>query len=101
MFSNKHPEFRRPPVGPRRSAWPYRFAELFFGMLAKTTVAIAVLLLIALELLSGGSGTGGSLSDLPATRRGWRNLLLAVFAIAVVIAFGIYLLDLTARHPRP
>lgn len=101
IFSNKHPEFRRPVVGPRRSTWPYRFAELFFGALAKATMVVALVTVIALEFLSGGSGMGASLSDLPATRRGWRNLFLVVFLIFIVIAGGIYLFNLVERHPRP
>ncbi|MGF6640592.1 hypothetical protein [Paraburkholderia sp. MM6662-R1] len=93
-----HPEFRRPPVGPRRSAWPYRFAELFFGTIAKATMVIAVLLLAVLEIFSGGAG--GSLSDLPTTRRGWRNLLLVMLTILIVVALGIYFFAPKASHPH-
>ncbi|WP_152036635.1 hypothetical protein [Burkholderia pyrrocinia] len=89
MFSKKNPEFRRPTVGPRRSAWPYRFSELFFGALAKATMVFALLAVIALEVLSGGAGA--SASDLPSTRKGWRNLFLVIFLIFVVVAVGIYL----------
>jgi hypothetical protein len=93
-----HPEFRRPPVGPRGSTWSYRVAELFFGTIAKATMIIAVLLLAALELLSGG--TGGGLSDLPTTSRGWRNLLLVMLTILTVVALGICFFAPTASHPH-
>ncbi|MFL9875445.1 hypothetical protein [Paraburkholderia megapolitana] len=92
MFSNKHPEFRRPTVGPRRSTWPYRFAELFFGAIAKATMVIAVVFVAALALLSGETG---GVTDLPTTRKGWRNLLLFVLTIFVVIACGIYFFSRT------
>jgi uncharacterized BrkB/YihY/UPF0761 family membrane protein len=95
-----HPEFRRPPVGPHRSTWPYRFAELFFATIAKATMVIAVLLLVALEFFSGGMGTGGGLSDLPTTGRGWRNLLLVMLTILVVVALGIYFFAPTVSHPH-
>ncbi|AOR70778.1 hypothetical protein BBJ41_25015 [Burkholderia stabilis] len=87
MFSKKNPEFRRPTVGPRRSTWPYRFLELFFGTLAKATMAVVFLALVALEVLSGGAGA----TDLPSTRKGWRNLLLVILLMFVVVAAGIYL----------
>lgn len=93
-----HREFRRPPVEPRRSTWPYRFAEMFFGTIAKATMVIAVLLLVALELFS--VGTGGDIGDLPTTRRGWRNLLLVMLTILIVAALGIYFFAPTASHPH-
>ncbi|MGF6733106.1 hypothetical protein OKW50_005251 [Paraburkholderia youngii] len=92
------PEFRRPPVGPRRSTWPYRFAELFFGTIAKATMVIAVLLLVALEIFSGG--TGGGIGDFPTTRRGWRNLLLVMLTILIVVALGIYFFPPMASRPH-
>jgi hypothetical protein len=99
MFSNKYSEFRRPSVGSRRSTWLSRFAELLFGAIAKGTVVIAALPLIALEVLSGGMGA--SLSDLPATRRGWRNLFVAVLVILMIIVGGIYLFDPAQHQSRP
>lgn len=86
MFSRKHPEFRRPTVGPRRSTWLSHFAELFFGMLAKATMVIAALVVLALVLLSGGA----ALSELPTTRRGWRNLLLVLLVILMAVAIGMH-----------
>ena len=96
MFSKENPEFRRPLVGPRRSAWPYRFAELFFGTIAKATMVIAVVLLVVLNLLSGGAGM-----DLPTTGKGWRNLLMLILAILIIVAIGIYFFSPMMSHPRP
>ncbi|MGU7776363.1 hypothetical protein ACV229_40215 [Burkholderia sp. MR1-5-21] len=100
MFSNKHPEFRRPAVGPRRSTWPYRFAELFFGTLAKATMVVALLLYIAVELFSAGTGAGTSISNLPTTRRGWRYLFLVLLLIFMLIVGYIYLFSPAWRHFR-
>jgi hypothetical protein len=97
MFSKKTPEFRRPSVGPQRSTWLSRFAERFFGAIAKGTVAIAVLSFFILEFFIVGMGHGASLIDLPATRRGWRNLFIVVLVIFIVVAGGIYLFDAVAR----
>jgi hypothetical protein len=91
MFSNKSPEFRRPRVGPHRSAWLARFLELFFGAVAKLTMVVALLVFIAIELLSGGTGAGASLCDLPTTRKGRRNLFAIVVLIFIGIVGGIYL----------
>jgi membrane-associated protease RseP (regulator of RpoE activity) len=96
MFSKENPEFRRPPVGPRRSAWPYRFAELFFGTIAKATMIIALVVFVVLNLLSGGTST-----DLPTTGKGWRNFLIFILAILIVVAVAIYFLSPTMSHPRP
>jgi hypothetical protein len=93
-----HPEFRRPPIGARGSTWPHRFAELFFGAIAKATMVIAVLFLVALAFLSGD--TGGGVGDIPTTRRGWRNLLLVMLTILIVVALGIYFFSPTAGHPH-
>lgn len=96
MFSKENPEFRRPPVGPRRSAWPYRFAELFFGTIAKATMVIAVVLFVVFNLLSGGTGT-----DLPTTGKGWRNLFIFILVILIVVAIGIYFFSPMMSHLRP
>ncbi|MGF6840321.1 hypothetical protein QF001_004188 [Paraburkholderia youngii] len=61
-------------------------------------MVIAVLLLVALEIFSGG--TGGGIGDLPTTRRGWRNLLLVMLTILIVVALGIYFFSPTASRPH-
>lgn len=89
MLSTKHREFRRPMVRPRRSTWPHRIAELCFGTLAKATMVIAALVVVALAALEGGV----FFSDLPTTRRGWRNLFLIILVAVMIIAIGIYLVQ--------
>jgi ABC-type nitrate/sulfonate/bicarbonate transport system permease component len=64
-------------------------------------MAIAVLALIVLEVLSGSMGAGANLIDLPATRRGWRNLIVVVLVMITVMAVGIYLFDPAGRQSRP
>ena len=87
MLSTNNPEPRRPSTRPRRPTWPHRIAEHFFGTLAKATLVIAALVVAALVVLEGGAGFG----DLPTTRRGWRNLFLAILVALMAIAIGIYL----------
>lgn len=82
MKFDRGPEFRRPSVGPYRKTRFSRFLEIFFGVLAKGTKAVAILITIALCLLVEGSGISGGL---PCTRRGWLVLLGTVLIITLLI----------------
>ncbi|MFL9861527.1 hypothetical protein PQR72_38330 [Paraburkholderia madseniana] len=101
MFSNKNPEFRRPTVGPRRSGSPYRLAELFFALVAKATMAIGVLVVVILAILGLATGSVDGFTDIPTTRKGWRNLLLVILALAIVVALGVYFFVPKMHHPHP
>lgn len=100
MFSNKNPEFRRPAVGPYRSGSPYRLAELFFVLIAKATMALAVLIAVILAILGLATGSADGFNDLPTTRKGWRNLLLVILALAIVVALGVYYFSPKIYHPH-
>ncbi|MGE8575589.1 MAG: hypothetical protein ACN6QT_10865 [Burkholderia contaminans] len=56
--------------------------EVAFGWVAKGTMVLVGLGMIALAALTGDVG---ALADLPTTKKGWLTLLLVVFALVVLI----------------
>jgi hypothetical protein len=83
MTFNKKSEIHRPTVPqPRNSRW-VNFAEIFFGGVAKATLAVAAVIAIILAIASGSAPT-----DLPTTRKefGIFLLILLAFVICAVLA---------------
>ncbi|KVD47157.1 hypothetical protein WS89_08270 [Burkholderia sp. MSMB1072] len=80
------PDLRRPVAGPyRQSRWAVGL-EAAFGWLAKGTLALAGLAVVALAALTGDVG---ALTDLPSTRKGWLYLLL-IIVVAVALIFAVH-----------
>ncbi|WP_333994828.1 hypothetical protein [Burkholderia orbicola] len=91
------PDLRRPVAGPyRQSRWAAGL-EAAFGWVAKGTLVLAGLAMVALAALTGDVG---ALTDLPTTRKGWLYLLLAL-VIAVALIFAIYHYWLRPTGMRP
>ncbi|QVN21344.1 hypothetical protein [Burkholderia pyrrocinia] len=91
------PDLRRPISGPyRQSRWA-AVLEVAFGWVAKGTMVLAGLAVVA---MMGLTGDLGGLSDLPTTRKGWLYLLLIlVVAVALVFAVHHYWLRPTGARP--
>ncbi|WP_408625576.1 hypothetical protein [Burkholderia cenocepacia] len=82
------PDLRRPVAGPyRQSRWAAGL-EAAFGWVAKGTLVLAGLAMVALAALTGDVG---ALTDLPTTRKGWLYLLLIlVVTVARIFAVRYY-----------
>ncbi|RQR64755.1 hypothetical protein DIE18_06130 [Burkholderia sp. Bp9125] len=85
-MNERQPDLRRPVTGPyRQSRWAAAW-ECVFGLVAKGTMVLAVLIMVAISILTGDAGGTGPL-PLPTTRKGWWRLLLVLtLAIAIVAA---------------
>ncbi|UXU91421.1 hypothetical protein [Burkholderia sp. S-53] len=91
------PDLRRPVAGPyRQSRWS-AVLEAVFGWVAKGTMVLAGLGMVAMMALTGDLG---ALADLPTTRKGWLYLLLAV-VVAVVLVFAVHHYWLRPAGVRP
>ncbi|HEF5874442.1 TPA: hypothetical protein SAY52_006840 [Burkholderia cenocepacia] len=91
------PDLRRPVAGPyRQSRWAAAL-ETAFGWVAKGTLVLAGLAMVALAALTGDVG---ALTDLPSTRRGWLHLLL-ILVVAVVLIFAVHHYWLRLASVRP
>lgn len=91
------PDLRRPVAGPyRQSRWS-AVLEAAFGWVAKGTMVLAGLGMVAMMALTGDLG---ALTDLPTTRKGWLYLLLAV-VVAVVLVFAVHHYWLRPAGVRP
>jgi hypothetical protein len=64
---------------PNRTPKAARFAEVFFGGLAKGTMVVVGIAAVVLGVLGGG------LTDLPTTRKEWGYLLLII--LVTIIGF--------------
>ncbi|MDN7427497.1 hypothetical protein CFB89_24500 [Burkholderia sp. AU16741] len=91
------PDLRRPVAGPYRQWRWVAGLEAGFGWVAKGTLVLAGLAMVALAALTGDVG---ALTDLPATRKGWLYLLLALVA-AVALTFAVYYYWLRPTDIRP
>lgn len=84
MIVNKKSEIHRPttPPQPSSSRW-VNFAEIFFGGVAKATLAVVAVVAVILAISSGSA-----LTDLPTTRKdfGIFLLILLAFVICAVLA---------------
>ncbi|HFT8008396.1 TPA: hypothetical protein ACU9T0_000419 [Burkholderia cenocepacia] len=79
------PDLRRPVAGPyRQSRWAAGL-EAAFGWVAKGTLVLAGLAMVALAALTGDVG---ALTDLPTTRKGWLYLLL-ILVVTVALIFAV------------
>ncbi len=79
------PDLRRPVAGPyRQSRWAAGL-EAAFGWVAKGTLVLAGLVMVALAALTGEVG---ALTDLPTTRKGWLYLLL-ILVVTVALIFAV------------
>ncbi|NTZ84630.1 hypothetical protein FCJ61_16895 [Burkholderia metallica] len=91
------PDLRRPVAGPyRQSRWAAGL-EVAFGWVAKGTLVLAGLAMVALAALTGDVG---GLTDLPSTRKGWLYLLLIV-VVAVALIFAVHHYWLRPAGMRP
>ncbi|KAG8148912.1 hypothetical protein [Burkholderia catarinensis] len=80
------PDLRRPVAGPyRQSRWAVGLGAAF-GWVAKGTLVLAGLAMVALMALTGDLG---ALADLPPTRKGWLYLLL-VLVVLVALVFAVH-----------
>ncbi|OXI84675.1 hypothetical protein CFB40_27090 [Burkholderia sp. AU31652] len=76
------PDLRRPVTGPyRQSRWAGAL-EVAFGWVAKGTMVLVGLGMVALAALTGDVS---ALVDLPTTKRGWFYLLLVVIGVVALI----------------
>ncbi|CAI8695741.1 MULTISPECIES: hypothetical protein [Burkholderia] len=91
------PDLRRPVAGPyRQSRWA-AVLDAAFGWVAKGTMVLAGLAMVALMALTGDLG---GLTDLPTTRKGWLYLLLIlVVAVALIFAVRHYWLPPASARP--
>ncbi|MBR8068421.1 hypothetical protein SAMN05443026_5857 [Burkholderia orbicola] len=91
------PDLRRPVAGPyRQSRWAARL-EAAFGWVAKGTLVLAGLAMVALAALTGDVS---ALADLPSTRKGWLYLLLILIAaVALLFALHHYWVRPTGMRP--
>ncbi|KVL27055.1 hypothetical protein [Burkholderia sp. MSMB1835] len=80
------PDLRRPIAGPYRQSRWVAGLEAAFGWVAKGTLVLAGLAVVALAALTGDVG---ALTDLPSTRKGWLYLLLVV-VVAVALIFAVH-----------
>ncbi len=71
--------------------------EAAFGWVAKGTLVLAGLAMVALAALTGDVG---GLTDLPSTRKGWLYLLLIV-VVAVALIFAVHHYWLRPAGMRP
>ncbi|RQS85773.1 hypothetical protein [Burkholderia seminalis] len=91
------PDLRRPVAGPyRQSRWAAGL-EAVFGWVAKGTLVLAGLAMVALMALTGDVG---AVTDLPSTRRGWLSLLL-ILVVALALIFTVYHYWLHPAGARP
>lgn len=57
-----------------------------FGLVAKGTMVLAVIVMVAISIFTGDAGGAGSL-QWPRTRKGrWRLLLVPALSVAIVVA---------------
>ncbi|WP_175779861.1 hypothetical protein [Burkholderia cenocepacia] len=91
------PDLRRPVGGPyRQSRWAAGL-EAGFGWVAKGTLVLAGLAMVALAALTGDVS---ALADLPSTRKGWLYLLLILIAaVALIFALHHYWVRPTGMRP--
>ena len=76
------PDLRRPVTGPyRQSRWAGAL-EVAFGWVAKGTMVLVGLGMVALAALTGDVS---ALVDLPTTKKGWLYLLLVVIGVVALI----------------
>ncbi|EKS9798583.1 MULTISPECIES: hypothetical protein [Burkholderia] len=76
------PDLRRPVTGPyRQSRWAGAL-ETAFGWVAKGTMVLVGLGMVALAALTGDVS---ALADLPTTKKGWLYLLLVVIGVVALI----------------
>ena len=91
------PDLRRPVAGPyRQSRWAAALVAAF-GWVAKGTMVLAGLGMVAMMALTGALG---ALADLPMTRKGWLYLLLAL-VVAVALVFAVHHYWLRPAGMRP
>ncbi|QTO20659.1 hypothetical protein [Burkholderia seminalis] len=91
------PDLRRPVAGPyRQSRWAAGL-EAAFGWVAKGTLVLAGLAMVALMALTGDVG---AVTDLPSTRKGWLYLLL-ILVVALALIFTVYHYWLHPAGARP
>ncbi|WP_069706367.1 hypothetical protein [Burkholderia seminalis] len=91
------PDLRRPVAGPyRQSRWAAGL-EAAFGWVAKGTLVLAGLAMVALMALAGDVG---AVTDLPSTRKGWLYLLL-ILVVALALIFTVYHYWLHPAGARP
>jgi hypothetical protein len=88
MRFDRPPEFRRSVGGPYRSMRWQRAIEWIFSGVAKATLAIAMLIAIALAVLSGSPD---GLVSLPDTRKGWLRLILFIVLAVVLVLVALML----------
>ncbi|MGF6998478.1 hypothetical protein [Paraburkholderia sp. GAS32] len=74
---------------------------MFFVLVAKATMVIGVLVLVILAILGLATGSVDGSTDIPTTRKGWRNLLLVILALAIIVALGVYFFVPRMHHPHP
>ncbi|MBN3833888.1 hypothetical protein [Burkholderia sp. Ac-20344] len=80
------PDLRRPVAGPyRQSRWA-AVLEVAFGWVAKGTMVLVGLGMVALAALTGDVS---ALADLPTTKKGWLTLLLVMIGVVALI-FAVY-----------
>ncbi|KWO25396.1 hypothetical protein DF118_14870 [Burkholderia stagnalis] len=85
-MNDRQPDLRRPVTGPyRQSRWAAAL-EYVFGLVAKGTMVLAVLIMVAISIITGDAGGIGSM-PWPRTRKGrWRLLLVPALSVAIVAA---------------
>lgn len=64
-------------------------------------MVIGVLVLVILAILGLATGSVDGSTDIPTTRKGWRNLLLVILALAIIVALGVYFFVPRMHHPHP
>ncbi|KVN33341.1 hypothetical protein WJ63_04965 [Burkholderia pyrrocinia] len=96
-MNDRQPDLRRPVAGPyRQSRWAAAL-ECVFGLVAKGTMVLAVLMMVAISIFSGDVGGADSLS-LPTTRKGWWRLLLVLALLIAGAAATLYFLKRSGGH---
>lgn len=93
MFE-RGPNLRDPIKSPFRQTWLRRFVEIFFAGIAKATLGIAILIVLALAVLSGEAGGGGAF---PTERRARFRAFLTLVVIAAILIGSVYFV----RFHRP
>ncbi|AWV03622.1 hypothetical protein DM992_30905 [Burkholderia sp. JP2-270] len=92
------PDLRRPVAGPyRQSRWA-AVLEAAFGWVAKGTMVLAGLAMVAVMALTGD--LGGLTDLLPTTRKDWLYLLL-ILVVAVALIFAVRHYWLPPGSARP
>ncbi|MBN3817138.1 hypothetical protein G3N57_11200 [Paraburkholderia sp. Se-20369] len=96
-MSDRQPDLRRPVAGPYRQPRWVAALESVFGFVAKGTMALAVLVLVAIAFFTGDAWEAGS-PPLPTTRKGWWRLLMVLALLIAIVAAALYFMKRGGGH---